>query len=145
MFEYQENANTFTIIMSPTLAHIDRADDCITEYINKHPQPVDAFALRILVRESVLNAVEHGCQQSGNGEVRIDLVIEEYEITLTVRDSGKGFNWRERSSYKDELAEGGRGLALMEIYSDRMDFNDAGNELTLKLFSKVESAVNRHN
>ena len=141
MFEINHNDQSFRIKMSATLENIDTADDKLAEYLTDRKIPVDVFALRIILRESLLNAVAHGSGANPEENVSFDLNIDSNKVTVKVSDNGKGFNWREHIYHDDNLAEGGRGLALMNIYSDNMEFNESGNGVTLCKQLKVASLV----
>lgn len=127
--------------MSATLENIDTADDKLAEYLTDRKIPVDVFALRIILRESLLNAVTHGSDVNPEENVSFDLNIDNSRVTVKVNDNGSGFNWREHIYHDDNLSEGGRGLAMMKIYSDNMEFNESGNEVTLCKHLKVASSV----
>ncbi|MCK5271302.1 MAG: ATP-binding protein [Sedimentisphaerales bacterium] len=141
MFEINHNDQSFRIKMSATLENIDTADDKLAEYLTDRKIPVDVFALRIILRESLLNAVTHGSGVNPEENVSFDLNIDSSKVTVKVNDNGRGFNWREHTYHDDNLSEGGRGLALMKIYSDNMEFNESGNEVTLCKHIKVASSV----
>jgi serine/threonine-protein kinase RsbW len=143
MFDINDLHNRLEIIMSATLANIDQADDIVADFSRTHNWPVDLFALRILLREAVLNAVTHGCHENPLQQVTIQIGLENGDVDLTVTDSGPGFNWRDHADYSQELAEGGRGMALMKIYSSCMDYNDPGNQVRIKLCGKVQPVNNR--
>lgn len=125
--------------MSATLENIDDVDDRLAAYLSSQEVPVEVFAVRILLRESLLNAVTHGSGKDPSKTVHMEVKIDSDGIELDVRDSGPGFPWCDRRKDFDILGDGGRGLALMEIYSDEMIFNDKGNHLTLRKAFKSAS------
>ena len=92
----------------------------------------DSFAIHILVREALNNAVFHGCQEDEHLTFTCDFAVTPTEVRIMVVDEGPGFNWRvEREKTPDISAESGRGLALYAIYADTIQFNEAGNCVTL--------------
>ncbi|MEO8168106.1 MAG: ATP-binding protein [bacterium] len=90
---------------------------------------------RILVTEAVINAFEHS--GAADAQVEVEFTMTKEELTILVRDYGKGF---EPSSVKDPVAGGkemqkrGWGLKLMKSMSDdfRIDSNETGTRITLK-------------
>lgn len=53
---------------------------------------------------------------------------------MSVEDEGAGFHWLDkvdRSFELEGLTERGRGIAMAEILSDSLFFNDMGNKITL--------------
>ncbi len=133
MFEVIGTEDRFQIEMSATLEGIDRADEQLVAYLRANDVAVDVFGLRILLRESMLNAVTHGRGKDSDKTVRLDLAVDSTGVTLTVEDSGPGFAWSDHSQAFDDLdGDGGRGLALMRIYSDEMSYNEQGNQVVLR-------------
>ncbi|MBN2329639.1 MAG: response regulator [Candidatus Omnitrophica bacterium] len=55
-------------------------------------------------------------------------------VRFTIEDQGKGFNWRvlpESLDGVDLLSNYGRGLFLIRTFMSSVEFNDAGNRITL--------------
>ena len=66
-------------------------------------------------------------------KVTITFHYNRESLTVRLRDEGEGFDWKEfmaDSSISDDLPHG-RGLVLMQALSSRLEFNEAGNEVTL--------------
>ena len=123
--------------------------------------PEDILNLKIGIEEVITNAVEHGnlgisfdekskaiqegrladlialkgreSDAAGRG-VRITSRLSPERFEITIRDDGRGFDWRNLPAVEPEnlLAFNGRGLFLTKIYFDEVTFNDAGNEVTLR-------------
>jgi serine/threonine-protein kinase RsbW len=94
------------------------------------------FAVELLCREALNNAVIHGNKKNTSKNVLCDLRIGEDQIVLRVADEGTGFNWesalkqmgRERGSKKEPVARG-RGIMIFKVFSDGISFNESGNEV----------------
>ena len=92
---------------------------------------------KVLVTEAIINALEHSGED--NPLVRVEFVMTKQELTILVRDYGKGF---EPSSIEEPNIEAklvsknkrGWGLKLMKTMSD--DFSIAsgknGTKITIK-------------
>ncbi|MBN1765806.1 MAG: ATP-binding protein [Sedimentisphaerales bacterium] len=133
----------FKIRMSATLENIDVVDDTLANYLSGWDLPVDIFAVRILLREALLNAVTHGSGMDSRKTVRLEIRMNTDGIDMEVCDSGSGFPWWNLKEYTFNLDEGGRGLALMKIYSDNMEFNETGNTIILRKRYKVDEPISR--
>lgn len=131
MLDVTQTDREIGIRMPATLEAIDEADDRVTACLRTWAAPVDVFATRILLREALLNAVTHGSDKDPGKTVSLTLGKDPTGLTMVVEDSGPGFAWQARRRTMDVLADGGRGLALMELYSDGMAFNEKGNRLVL--------------
>jgi len=121
----------------------------------------DILNLKIGIEEVITNAIEHGnlgisfkekskaIQEGRLAELIADRGRESdaagraVGITsrlsprlfeITIRDDGKGFDWRTLPAVEPEnlLAFNGRGIFLTKIYFDEVTYNDAGNEVTLR-------------
>lgn len=90
------------------------------------------FAVDLLVREFVNNAIFYGNRSNPETHVDMTLGIGRKWIMLQVSDQGGGFNWRKlRHREADSNATRGRGLAIGARYSRKMQFNRKGNRVTL--------------
>ncbi len=100
----------------------------------------DNFA--ISVSEVVANAIIYGNKLNKDKKVKIDVYINENEITVKVKDEGTGFNpdiLKNPTDPENILKETGRGLFILKNLNDKVDFNQTkeGFEVTFsKRFSK---------
>ncbi|HUL45399.1 MAG TPA: ATP-binding protein [Bacteroidota bacterium] len=104
--------------------HLGIADDKIGE-------------ARILVTEAVINALEHGGKE--HPKVEVEFTMTSRELTIFVRDYGKGFVPSEVEQPDIKLKIGSRnkrgwGLKLMQSMSDdfRIDSTVEGTKITIK-------------
>jgi serine/threonine-protein kinase RsbW len=98
----------------------------------RHLQDVE-FAVEILARECLNNAILHGNCGLENARVRFGMRIGKRLICLRVTDQGPGFDWRRkiRHGLPEETSVQGRGLTVASIYARRIAFNRRGNQVTL--------------
>jgi len=90
------------------------------------------FAVELLARECLNNAVLHGNQNNADKSVWFHLRVGRKWIRLQVKDQGAGFAWRKaRQRELDTSAPSGRGLRLCMLYAWRVRFNRQGNQITL--------------
>ena len=92
---------------------------------------------KALVTEAIINALEHAGDE--NQSVRVEFTMTKQELTILVRDYGKGF---EPSSIEDPTIDAklgsknkrGWGLKLMKTMSDdfRIESNTHGTKITIK-------------
>ena len=120
------------LCLPASVASIDAADAQVTRFLDGAAVPVDGFAVRILLREALLNAVLHGSGQDAGKQVRVGVALDRGGVVLTVEDDGPGFVRPARASVPDIAGDGGRGLALMQIYSSEMTFNGRGNRVVMR-------------
>ena len=91
------------------------------------------FAVEILARECLNNAILHGNCGKPNARVSFGMRVGRKQICLRVTDQGPGFDWRQavRHGLPSETAVVGRGLMVASIYARRIAFNRQGNQVTL--------------
>jgi sigma-B regulation protein RsbU (phosphoserine phosphatase) len=123
--------------------------------------PEEILNLKIGIEEMITNAIEHGSlgisfdeKSQAIKEGRLtELVSARTEearragrrifitsrlspelFEVTVRDEGRGFDWRSLPAVVPEnlLAYNGRGIFLTKIYFDDVEYNEAGNQVTLR-------------
>ncbi len=90
---------------------------------------------KILVTEAVINGFEHSGGQSPT--VSVEYTMSTSELTIDVRDSGKGFDPSSAVDPNEKRGPGSRrgwGLKLMKSLSDdfRIDSDEHGTRITLK-------------
>jgi serine/threonine-protein kinase RsbW len=132
MFECRHNATGIELEMTAAYASVDLADAAITAHLEEAGARLDLFAVRILLREALLNAVEHGSGGRPDATVRCTVALDERGLRLVVDDDGPGFTWHDREAELEILGDGGRGIPIMQVYASEMHYNDAGNRLELR-------------
>jgi anti-sigma regulatory factor (Ser/Thr protein kinase) len=119
-------------------AILTAVDDCIGELraLVRGLDRSDRFALELLAREALANAVRHGSGQNPALAVDFAFRLRKRAATIMVADSGSGFDWRRAPlDLATNEAEGGRGRAILLAYAARVRYNKKGNRvaLTMKL------------
>jgi len=88
--------------------------------------------------EACSNAIEHGNKFDVDKRVRVSLRFNGNGLTARVRDQGAGFDFDARlnqSEPADPMSERGRGLMIMQAFTDELNFSfeaDAGLCVELK-------------
>lgn len=137
-------ANSLTQQIPARLEAVDAACQRIRTFLDDQGQAPLTFAVELITRECLNNAVLHG----GNGQVPTPIEVEMRAgrkwLQLRVADGGPGFDWRRRRrvGLPNSEASSGRGLVLVAQYSQRMRFNQPGNQITV-WFSKNPHHGNR--
>ncbi|MGA3132510.1 MAG: ATP-binding protein [Terracidiphilus sp.] len=91
-----------------------------------------SFAVELLARECLSNAIIHGNENDDDKFIVLRLDLGREWIRLQVRDEGPGFRRRRiRENKLNSSVPSGRGLYLYELYAQRVQFNRLGNQVTL--------------
>ncbi len=94
----------------------------------------DAFAVKMAVEESLVNAIKHGNQMDQKKSVVVALEITPDAIAVCITDEGSGFN---PDDVPDPTAPEnlerpcGRGLLLIRYYMSDVSFRNSGRTIVL--------------
>lgn len=89
--------------------------------------------LLVCCRESVLNAMVHGCRKNSKMKCEFEITLSPRGdcLQITVRDPGEGhnFNVNKRESSIDSLEGKHMGLVLVKHLSDDLSFENNGSTI----------------
>jgi DNA-binding protein HU-beta len=101
-------------------------------------------AMNAAFREAVLNAAQHGNRYNRQNQIKVLYLLDKKKVTVVVSDEGRGFNHKmylRRSEMGDAVSAareryeqgrlGGLGIMLMLRCTDHIEYNDAGNMITI--------------
>lgn len=83
----------------------------------------------LAIREAMANAIRHGNREDPSKKVEVELALENGELSVVVRDEGRGF---EPQEVEDPLADEnilkprGRGIFYMRRLMDDVDYRFSG-------------------
>jgi len=132
MFKISENNNTIIFNFSSEIYLIDRVIQTCREYMN-HLNITRTSEFRLVLRELLLNAVEHGNLK--NAERAVSCTIEHlgnWQFRIIVEDEGDGFDPKTLNMKMPENPGQirKRGYAMINAFTDRLEFNEKGNCVT---------------
>jgi anti-sigma regulatory factor (Ser/Thr protein kinase) len=134
------SAETGLMLLRARLTTIEAVDQVCGELRNRALAQLpreDRFAVELLVREALANALLHA---SGAKQVWCEVERLECGVAVRVGDDGEGFDWRTwLHSAADSKAESGRGVNILRRYSSALRFNEKGNQVeAIRIFSRGE-------
>jgi serine/threonine-protein kinase RsbW len=111
---------------------IDIFNECNLErkYFNK---------IYLCISEAVVNSIKHGNKNDLNKNVYIEVDCKMPEVDIQIEDEGDGFDINEINdpTNKENIKnESGRGIFIIRKLSDKMEFNERGNRIQLKIECK---------
>lgn len=104
--------------------------DKIVEALNLENQQ---FEIKLIISEALNNSFVHGNKSDKNKPIYVKWEMEQKKLTLTVTDCGIGLGNLEINKEISEdniLDESGRGLYIINCYSDEVEFKN--NSLIMK-------------
>lgn len=92
------------------------------------------FAVRLALEEAVVNGFKHGNRGEPDSTVDLAWEVDPDRVLITVEDQGLGFEPEEvpdpRAPENLERPSG-RGIMLMRAYMSSVEYNGAGNRVTM--------------
>ena len=117
----------------PLLELLDGVAQEVRDFLEEHGLAAEAFPLELISREAVCNAAIHGSGLSPSRLVRYELDLGDGWASITVEDGGEGWDWKSQCcSLPSESEEAGRGLFIIQSYSDSVEFNEKGNRICIR-------------
>lgn len=112
-----------------------RAESDLLEAIQACGYPeASTFAVRLALEEAVVNGFKHGNAGEANSTVELRWEVGPDRVRIEVEDQGRGF---EPADVPDPRAPenlerpSGRGIMLMRAYMSSVEYNKAGNRVTM--------------
>ena len=135
----QPRAGTLERSFSASLDELERFVNDMLGLLTACGLEDNGFALELIAREALGNAVLHGCKSDPAQTVSASFSVRPDRIELCVADSGPGFDWRNAPEWPPEpTCETGRGLCILKSYADSVEFNDSGNTVRIAKLLPVE-------
>ena len=99
----------------------------LRDWIAQRIHPDERFAVELLCREAVANAIEHGSRNDSSKRVRIDVALVGNEVSCLIEDEGSGFTCSPAEWFVQKWpGEQGRGITILGHYADRVLFEKGG-------------------
>jgi serine/threonine-protein kinase RsbW len=97
------------------------------------------FDIRLVVEETVRNAIEHAHHHKKELPVTIFYTADKDKIEIEIEDRGEGFDYKKVPDPTDNnnlMKEGGRGVYLVHKLMDKVTYNEKGNKVKITKFFK---------
>lgn len=97
--------------------------------------------IKTAVSEAVTNAIIHGYEEDGEGQVWLHCTIQEDVLVVEVKDYGRGIDDIEQAmeplfTTKPEMDRSGMGFSFMEAFMDDLEVHSAPGEGTMVQMKK---------
>jgi serine/threonine-protein kinase RsbW len=116
-------------------AHLPYVQQILDELRSLGWEGRDYFGIEMALEESLTNAIRHGNRLDESKHVLVECKASPERFWLRVTDEGPGFRPEAvPDCTADENLEcpGGRGLALIKAYMNRVEYNTSGNCVTME-------------
>lgn len=115
------------------ITEVDRVCEELSAWLMKTNLGKHVFAIQMLAREGLNNAVLHGSEHNIELNVHFHVQVRLDAVVLEISDEGKGFDWQNQMN-QDEVPidrTSGRGLWIYRLFADSIEFNQSGNNVRL--------------
>jgi serine/threonine-protein kinase RsbW len=99
------------------------------------------YELKVVLNELLINAIRHGCKSDPNRSVTVEAHLSKHgEASVVVEDDGDGYDTRSvgttivapRMDAIEDIAESGRGLAIVRSLCEYFAVNAKGNKVAVR-------------
>lgn len=132
-FDIHCDKDSLKIRFSSTMDNVDGAVEKTKTFLEEKGLSSNVFAISLVMREGLTNAVKHGNVYNLDKTVNYSLSIKDKRLIMEIEDEGMGFDWRtEKKRQIDTHSDHGRGLHIIQQYFSDFTYNDSGNKMILK-------------
>ena len=130
MFSIDEAKDSISFKLSSEMKLVDRVVKETRDFSANMGLDESLSGLKIVLRELLINAVEHGNRKLSSLLVKCSVsYISKNICVVLVEDEGEGFNWKELNLKipDDPNKPRNRGFQLVNTIADKIEFNEKGN------------------
>lgn len=132
------SSETKSIILSSSFEEVKRVEPFVKELQQWAGFSDELFGnVMLTLNEAVTNAIVHGNKEDASKKVFVKARLDDGNLKISIRDEGEGFDPDTLPNpLEDEnlLKEGGRGVYLIEQFSDELKFSEEGTKLTIQFY-----------
>lgn len=102
-------------------------------FINQNLE-IDTETFTLVLSEAVTNAILHGNKSNPAKKVSAEASVQKGSVILKVSDEGEGFDHKnvpDPTKEENLLRLGGRGIYIIRVFMDEVQFNEPGNAITM--------------
>ena len=143
--EINENDKFFKISFPSKWNLVEYVLNHARKFINKFYSCGYIPEFEIISYELLSNAIEHGNKNNPEKNVFFEIsFLLEKKFRITVEDEGEGFDFKAFSCASDSGQSSiKRGYHLIEVFSDKIEYNNKGNRISVYFSLNDISKVNK--
>ncbi len=142
MFSVEDSEKSIFFKFSAEMKLVDRAVKETKDFLAAAGMEGGFSNMKLVLRELLINAVEHGCSKRPEMQVRCKISLPAKELcAIEVEDDGPGFAWKSLDPRlpEDPAKIRNRGFPLVNTLADKIEFNEKGN--AVKAFMTMKAAT----
>lgn len=109
-------------------------DDILRRLHESEWEEDDIFGVHLSLEEAIVNAIKHGNRLDLEKQVRIACELSSCGLRVEICDQGSGFDpglIPDCTQDNNLDNPSGRGIMLMRTFMSSVEYNDAGNQVTM--------------
>ena len=126
----------FHVVLPTNTSSIREVQDRLAELlVDLDYSDRDRFGVRLAVEEALVNAFKHGNGRDAARFIEVHCCVGSESLRVEITDEGAGFDPGSVKSSCDEeniRSPNGRGLSLMRMFMDHVEFCGSGNRVILE-------------
>lgn len=128
-------------VIPPVAERKNRVIEEIIGYLSQRQtlSPSMLFRYRLCLDEALTNAITHGCPGGEERPVEVDFYWSTDSWAVRVVDQGPGFrpeDLPDPDAPGAELSEHGRGVLILQRFTESLTYAQGGREVLLRMSSK---------
>ncbi len=134
MFKSNKHNNSISFEFSSHTELAHRVIEECRQYLKVYYTHSEIIEINVLLRELLINAIEHGNKSRVEHYVKCCMVyMDKKRLKIVVEDQGLGFDYLHVDMQLPEPSEPVKrsGYILIRALSEEIDFNDRGNRVTV--------------
>lgn len=134
---------TVSLTLESNFKSVEVAEKFLLSVMDKFPlEDADTHRVEMAVRESVINAIQHGNHCDESKKVQLEISLSPAKLTIRVRDEGPGFDITSIPNPLEDnniLKTSGRGIFIIRSFMDEFSVrrlpNDGSEVMMVKRLS----------
>jgi serine/threonine-protein kinase RsbW len=128
------------LVIKSDVTELKKVEDFLISIFNEYKLEKKYFnKIYLCITEAVINSIKHGNKNDLEKRVSIVLDCNNEEINIQVEDEGDGFdlnNVQNPINKENINKESGRGIFIIKNLSDKIEYNEKGNQVQFKIECK---------
>ena len=128
------------LVIKSDVTELKKVEDFLISIFNEYKLEKKYFnKIYLCITEAVINSIKHGNKNDLEKKVSIVLDCNKEEINIQIEDEGDGFDLNnvQNPIIKENInKESGRGIFIIKNLSDKIEYNEKGNQVQFKIECK---------